>query len=220
MVCIAYLHKIKNYYYIAEGHIPKHIKSLGKISKQKAEQKLKEFKQQLEIKPIYRTIVIDPPWHIEKIKRRVAPNQIDMNYELMNTEQIKQFPIPKFVDKDGAFLFIWTIQKYLPETFEIIKHWNFNYVCTMVWHKNGGFQPFNLPQYNCEFVVYANRGNLKFPSTKNFFCCFNGQRREHSRKPIEFYDTLRRVTPEPRIDIFSREKKEGFDNYGYEANKF
>lgn len=178
------------------------------------------FKKQLEIKPINRTIVIDPPWEIEKIKRKVAPNQINMDYDMMSVKEIKKFPLPKFVSKDGAFLFIWTIQKYLPVTFDIIKHWNFNYVCTMVWHKNGGFQPFNLPQYNAEFVVFANKGNLKFPSTKDFFCVFNGKRREHSRKPIEFYNTLRRVTPEPRIDIFGREKIEGFDSYGYEASKF
>ena len=141
----------------------------------------------------------------------------------MSIDKIKEFPLPSFVSKDGAFLFIWTIQKYLPDTFDIIRHWGFNYVCTMVWHKNGGFQPFNLPMYNAEFVVFANKGNLKFPSTKNFFCAFGPdgyERREHSRKPAEFYETIRRVSPEPRIDIFSREKKEGFDNYGYEVGKF
>ena len=193
---------------------------MGKISKEQAQQKLKEFQRQLEIKPIYRTIVIDPPWMIEKIKRTVAPNQIDMDYQLMTIEEIKEFPIPKFVSEEGAFLFIWTIQKYLPDTFELIKHWGFNYVCTMVWHKRGGFQPFNLPQYNAEFVIFANKGNLKFPSTKDFFVCFNGERREHSRKPIEFYETLKRVSPGPRIDIFNRGNIDGFDSYGYEVGKF
>lgn len=194
--------------------------NLKKVPQEKRKQYFEKIKDGLKIKPIYRTIVIDPPWMIEKIKREVAPNQIDMDYKLMSVEEIKKFPIPKFVGKDGAFLFIWTIQRYLPDTFDIISNWGFNYVCTMVWHKPGGFQPFNLPQYNAEFVLFANKGNLKFPTTKDFFVCFNGKRREHSRKPIEFYDTIRRVTPEPRIDIFGREKIEGFDSYGYESNKF
>jgi len=217
-----FLHRNGKYYYISENECRKikHLKNLGKITKEQAEQELKLFKKQIEIKPIYRTIVIDPAWHIEKIKRKVAPNQIHMDYKMMSVDEIKEFPINKFVSKEGAFLFMWTIQKYLPDAFDIFKSWNFNYVCTMVWHKPGGFQPFNLPQYNGEFVLFANKGNLKFPTTKNFFCVFNGKRREHSRKPIEFYDTIRRVTPEPRIDIFSREQKDGFDNYGYESSKF
>jgi len=194
--------------------------NLGKVTGDEAERELEFFKKQMEVKSIYRTIVIDPPWEIEKIKREVAPNQIDMDYKLMSIKEIKRFPVPKFVSREGAFLFIWTIQRYLPDTFDIIRGWGFNYICTLVWHKNGGFQPFNLPQYNAEFIIFANKGNLKFPTTKNFFCCFNGERREHSRKPREFYETLRRVTPEPRIDIFNRGKIEGFDSYGYETNNF
>ena len=32
----------------------------------------------------YRTIVIDPPWEIEKIQREVRPNQIEMDYPTMS----------------------------------------------------------------------------------------------------------------------------------------
>ena len=45
-------------------------------------------------------------------------------------------------------------------------------------------------------------------------------RREHSRKPEEFYETVRRVTAGPRLDVFSREKHNGFTQYGNETDKF
>jgi N6-adenosine-specific RNA methylase IME4 len=46
------------------------------------------------------------------------------------------------------------------------------------------------------------------------------QRREHSRKPDEFYDTIRRVTFGPRIDVFGRERREGFEVWGNEPDRF
>jgi N6-adenosine-specific RNA methylase IME4 len=44
--------------------------------------------------------------------------------------------------------------------------------------------------------------------------------REHSRKPDEFYDLIRRVSPGPRLDMFSREKRDGFEQHGNEIGFF
>lgn len=168
----------------------------------------------------YRTIVIDPPWQMEKVLREERPNQAGFEYPTMTTDQIKAFPIPAEVADDDCHLFMWTTQKFLPFAFEILDTWGFRYVFTMVWHKPGGFQPFNLPQYNCEFVVYGRKGTPGFIDLKAFPTCFDAPRREHSRKPDEFYSLIKRVCPGPRIDIFSREKRDGFDQYGNETEKF
>jgi len=167
----------------------------------------------------YNTIIIDPAWPIDKIHRDSIPQGINLDYKKgrMTIDSIKNMVIPA---GDDCHLFLWTTQKYLPISFEILKTWEFKYIFTMVWHKAGGFQPFNLPQYNCEFAVYGRRGSPKFLETKNFFTCFNGKRREHSRKPVEFYDLIRRVCPEPRIDIFGREQIKGFNSFGDEIDKF
>ncbi len=168
----------------------------------------------------YRTIVIDPPWPMKKIIREEAPNQAGFDYPVMSLDEIKALPIADLSVSSGAHLYLWTTQKYLPESFEVLKNWGFTYIFTMVWHKTGGFQPFNLPQYNCEFVLFGRKGNLPFLDTKAFSTCFGGQRREHSRKPEIFYDLVRRVSLAPRIDYFSREKREGFEQYGNETNRY
>src|SRR3990167_582870 len=165
----------------------------------------------------YETVIIDPPWPMEKIERDVAPNQVDFDYPTMNEAELAAFDIPA---ADDCHLFLWTTHKFLPMALRLIPAWGFHYVCGFVWHKSGGFQPFNLPQYNCEFAMYARKGAPQFTNTKDFFTCFNGKRREHSRKPDEFYDVLRRVTAGPRIDIFSREKRDGFVTWGNEDGKF
>lgn len=165
----------------------------------------------------YHTIVIDPPWDMKKIEREERPNQVDFDYPTMSYDELADFKMPAH---KNCHLYVWTTQKHLPATFELVEKWGFKYLVTMVWHKPGGPQPFGLPQYNCEFVLLCRKGNLPFLDTKAFNCCFKAKRREHSRKPDEFYELVERVSPSPRIDIFSRGKHKGFGAWGNETGKF
>ena len=162
----------------------------------------------------YRTIIIDPPWPMEKIEREVRPNQAGFDYPTMSIEEIKAMDLPI---ADDAFVFLWTTQKFLPSAFRIMEDWKLKYRFTMVWHKNGGIQPYNSAQFNCEFVVVGSKGNPIFADLKAFKTAFNAPRQGHSIKPDEFYDLIRRVTLSPRLDMFSRREIEGFDVWGHEA---
>ena len=177
--------------------------------------------EQVETPPLpegkYNVIVIDPPWPMEKIEREVAPNQIGFDYPTMSIVNIRQLKIPC---ADNCHVWLWTTQKYLPVAFEVLESWELNYVCCFTWCKKGGFQVYNLPQYNSEFVIYARKGSPKFLDTKDFMTSFHGKRREHSRKPDEFYNTITRVTEGKRLDMFSRGKRDGWISWGAEVDKF
>lgn len=167
-------------------------------------------------------VVIDPPWPVVKIDRDERPNQAEFDYPTMTIDELAAF-WPQTIAprlKDDVHLFCWTTQKYLPAALSLIEKWGFRYVLTGVWHKPGGFQPHDLPQYNCEFVIYARKGVPVFIDTKDFNVCNSWPRSEHSRKPKEFYDLIRRVTGGSRIDVFSREKHGGFAQFGNEIAKF
>lgn len=200
-----------------EGRLPTSQEVVKEIKKERQAARQQEIIDTPTPTGKYHTIIIDPPWKMEKIMRDVRPNQDEFAYKTMAFDEIKDYPIPA---DDNCFLFMWTTQKHLPSSFDILDTWGFKYVLTFVWHKAGGFQPFGLPQYNCEFVVFGKRGEIKFLDTKDFFVCFSGKRREHSRKPEEFYQTINRVCPGPRANIFTRENVDGFYNFGNEKDKF
>jgi N6-adenosine-specific RNA methylase IME4 len=192
-------------------------KARQEIRRKQATEKLNDIKtvEAKRIEGVFDVIVIDPPWQMKKIERDVAPNQVEFEYPTMTLDEIKALEIPC---ADNCHVWLWTTHKYLPDALDILKEWNLNYICTFVWHKPGGFQPFGLPQYNSEFALYARRGSPKFIDFKNFKLCFEAPRTGHSEKPDLFYDLVRRVTAGRRLDMFNRRYIEGFETWGKEAS--
>jgi len=193
-------------------------KAVQEIQKQKLKTRLDEVATREAIEPtgLYDVIVIDPPWPMQKLERDERPNQVDFDYPTMTEEQMANLQIPADVN---CHVWLWTTHKFLPMAFRLLDTWKLKYVCCFTWHKPNGFQPFNLPKYNCEFALYARKGAPSFLDFKNFSVCFNAETKGHSVKPEEFYELLRRTTGGRRLDMFNRRTIEGFDGWGKEAKK-
>lgn len=163
----------------------------------------------------YQTIVVDPPWQMEKIETDVRPNQTGFDYPTMTEEELMDFPLQDMAC-DNCHLYLWVTQKYMPLGLQLMEHWGFRYECLLTWVKNMGFPPFSW-MYSTEHVLFGRKGSLPLLKMGKRLD-FAAKRREHSRKPDEFYDLVKEVSPEPRIDVFSREERDGFDQFGNEKN--
>ena len=70
-----------------------------------------------------------------------------------------------------------------------------------------------------EFCIMAVKGKPAVKLT-NQTTVIHGERREHSRKPDEFYKLVETLCMGRRLDYFSRERRPGWAQLGSEPEKF
>jgi len=196
---------------------------------EKKEQRINEIKEQIiaiesgelpELVGLFDVISVDPPWPYEgeskditsydSIGRRVANP-----YPEMSIQQIKEIDIPS---TDNSVILLWTTHKFLKDAFDILNVWGFEYKATLVWDKEKMGMGAWL-RMQCEFCLVAIKGKPYWDNTK-YRDILREPRREHSRKPDSFFDMVNEITLGRRLEYFSREKREGWEVFGNDINKF
>lgn len=168
----------------------------------------------------YQIIVVDPPWDVKKLTHRDRPNQITMDYSTMSLDEIKTLPVQNIATED-ALCFLWTTQKYLFYALPILEHWGFKHLLTMVWEKTYG-RSAGMPlfgfRWNAEFILvgYKKKPTLWVKERPLIPVVFQAENNHHSEKPSRFYDMVETLG-EPRIDLFARRKRFGWDCWGNEV---
>ncbi len=167
-----------------------------------------------ELNPPYSTLVVDPPWPIQKIVKRVRPNQRRMDYSMMSLDEIAALPVGELA-ADVSTVFCWTIDKYLYDTPRIVEAWGFKYHLTMAWDKTNGMAMFGFNRQT-EFVVVGFRGRHDaYPQGAVMRSSFTAPSSSHSVKPDLFFDMVEARWPGPYCELFARAPRLGWDHWGY-----
>ena len=138
----------------------------------------------------------------------------------MELHQIKELPI-KTIAKDKCWIFLWTTQKYIFESKKVLESWGFNYLMMGVWEKTFG-KSAGMPLYgfrwNAEFIAigYNKKPDLWIKGKRLIPLCFQAENIRHSQKPNKFYKLIEPLGFD-RIDLFARQKREGWDCWGNEV---
>jgi N6-adenosine-specific RNA methylase IME4 len=176
-------------------------------------------------KSSYGTILADPPWPLRGGKggRQGYSKTMsaDVQYPLMSFRQIESLRVGDVAMPD-SHLYLWTVSMYLPEALAVMRAWGFRYVTNLSWYMDdqsvGLGQYFRTKHQLCLFGVrgqppYARDDKGKRPCVDS---AFPSPRRRHSQKPWDVHEAAELVSPGPRIELFARQPRKGWDSWGNE----
>jgi N6-adenosine-specific RNA methylase IME4 len=188
----------------------------------------------------YGAIAIDPASHFKSYTAIQSQNPSsrrdnERHYKTMSFDELAALPIAKLAASIGAHLFCWTSGPFLPQALRLIDAWGFKYSTRcFTWLKTrrgwDGVSPLMERDFpiglglttrsQTEIVLLARRGNCR-RQRKDIRELIFAPRREHSRKPDEFYRRVEQYCGDvPKCDLFARERRPNWDAYGDEVDKF
>jgi N6-adenosine-specific RNA methylase IME4 len=157
----------------------------------------------------FQVVVADPPWQYE------TGNSLP--YPTMPIEEIKAMPVREIAD-ENATLWLWTTNAHLPVAFDVVAAWGFEYKTILTWVKDRmGTGEWLRGQ--TEHCLLGARGKPVFLHGSDS-TVLEAARREHSRKPEEFYALVQRVCPGSRVELFARQQREGWRAFGNDTTLY
>jgi len=168
----------------------------------------------------YQVIYADPPWAYRK---KHGNGTAARHYPLMDVESIKALPVAAIAD-ENCMLFLWATFPTLPNALEVIKAWGFTYkTLGFSWIKTNtrnGKPFFGIGYYtrsNCEVCLIAVRGK-RIIKSNSVSSVVISPRQRHSQKPAIIRDRIVELCGDvPRIELFARNKTDGWDVWGNEV---
>lgn len=173
----------------------------------------------------YKTILADPPWQFSNRTGKMAPEHKRLaRYSTMKLEEIKALPVATVAD-NPAHLYLWVPNALLQEGLDVMKAWGFKYKTNLAWYKirkDGGPDGRGVGFYFrnvTEMILFGTRGSMRTlepgRTQVNIIC---SRKREHSRKPDEMYQLVQNCSPGPYLEMFARQRQDGWTSWGNEVD--
>lgn len=170
----------------------------------------------------YNIIYADPPWQY-KDKALAGNRGACCKYDVMTIEDIKALPINNIADND-CILFIWVTFPLLQAGLDTIKAWGFVYkTIGFNWVKKNKKSDSwfwgmgNWTRSNPELCLIGIKGKPKRLSAK-VHSIIDTPIEGHSKKPDIARDKIIELVGDlPRIELFARQKANGWDVFGNEV---
>ena len=172
----------------------------------------------------YDIIYADPAWLYKCGKNHLAKKSMingkdDIQYDSMTIDDMKNLPVGEIAN-DNCLLFMWITSPFLKIGIDLLTDWNFEFsTIAFVWHKQKA-NPGSYTLSETEICIVAKKGKIPQPRGSRKERQFLSETRtEHSKKPNEVRSRIARMFPEQnKIELFARQKYEGWDAWGNEGD--
>jgi len=172
----------------------------------------------------YQIIYADPPWQFKNYNDDTASNWVGNHYQTQTTEDICKLNIQS-ITNDNCVLLIWGTWPRLPDCLEVIKRWGFIYKTVgFTWFKTNKNESFFIgmgywSRSNSEYCLLATKGHPKRIDA-GVSQVISFPRMRHSEKPPIVRDKIVELLGGlPRIELFARQRIEGWDAWGDELQE-
>ncbi len=174
----------------------------------------------------FSTILADPPWRFTNRTGKMAPEHGRLKrYQTMDIDEICKLDVATLAN-DNSHLYLWCPNALLPYGFRVMEAWGFDYKANLVWYKirkDGGPDGRGVGFYFrnvTEILLFGVRGRLRtLAPGRRQVNMIRSRKREHSRKPTESYRVIEDCSPGPYLEIFAREVRPGWVQWGNELGE-
>lgn len=173
----------------------------------------------------YQVILSDPPWQQAKGGKkaeRPLSSGGKLEYETADLETIDQLQADVAYNHadNPHVLFLWTIDKYLHQSETMLKRHGYKLHARMIWNKVTGIPAAFTIRYGHEYLLYCYFGKLlpvAAAERGKIHSVFTERVKRHSQKPEVSYQIIERLYPtQPKLEMFARYKRAGWDSWGNE----
>jgi N6-adenosine-specific RNA methylase IME4 len=159
------------------------------------------------------TLYLDPPWAYSNQATRAST---DNHYQTMTLNEIAALPVAELA-ADQSHCHLWTTNGFIEEALGLLRTWGFAYRSMFVWCK----PQMGLGNYwrvSHELLLLGVNGGCPFlEHGEKSWDVF--ERGRHSSKPEQVRLAIERVSPAPRLELFARDRAEGWTVWGNQIER-
>lgn len=166
-------------------------------------------------------ILADPPWHFLARSEQGEGRSASTHYTTDRLGEITSLPVRELATND-CVLFMWMVDWCPNLALDVIEAWGFAHKTTAFtwakqnesgegWHMGQGY----WTRANPEDCWLATRGSPKrvFADVRQLIVA---PIMEHSRKPDEIHDRVRRLVVGPYLELYARRERADWQTWGNE----
>lgn len=156
-----------------------------------------------------------------KEKRQTELKRGELEYPTITMGEIEAI-LRKVKTNSKHNFFVWTIERYLLKTEEMMKSMGYKVHARIIWNKVTGMPTAFTVRYQHEYLLWCyKKGNILMPIKKEqgkWGDVFTEQVKRHSQKPEHAYEMIEAMFPNvEKIELFARNTRNGWDCWGNEV---